>query len=46
MLLVEEAGGKITDVEGNPWVFGSRDYFIASNGKIHDALLKLIKKAA
>ena len=41
VLLVEEAGGTITDFEGKPWVFGSSDYFIASNGDIHDALLKL-----
>ena len=45
VLLVEEAGGKITDWEGNPWRFGSSDYFIASNGKIHDALLALAKMA-
>lgn len=45
VLLVEEAGGMITDFEGKPWVFGTSDYFIASNGKVHDALLALAKKA-
>ncbi len=41
VLLVTEAGGMITDCFGKPWVFGASDYFIASNGNIHDALLKL-----
>jgi len=46
VLLVGEAGGKITDFSGKPWVFGSSDYFIASNGKVHDELLKLAAIAA
>jgi myo-inositol-1(or 4)-monophosphatase len=46
VLLVEEAGGTITDFEGKPWRFGDGDYFIASNGKIHDTLLQLGKTAA
>lgn len=37
-LLVEEAGGMITDLSGRPWRSDER-YFIASNGKIHDRLL-------
>ncbi len=45
VLLVEEAGGTITDVEGQPWVFGCSDFFIASNRKVHDALLALAKMA-
>lgn len=45
VLLVTEAGGTITDFSGKPWVFGSGDYFIASNGKVHDALLSLVKTA-
>ncbi len=43
VLLVEEAGGAITDFAGKPWVFGASDYFIASNGIVHPALLKLAK---
>lgn len=39
-LLVEEAGGRITDFDGTDWNSKER-YFIASNGKIHDALLKI-----
>ena len=41
VLLVQEAGGKITDFAGASWVLGSNDFFIASNGKVHDDLLKL-----
>lgn len=41
VLLVHEAGGKITDFDGIPWVFGSNDFFIASNGVVHDDLLQL-----
>lgn len=40
-LIVEEAGGKVTDLKGedyNPYQPG----IIASNGKIHDALLKTV----
>ena len=44
-LLVEEAGGKLTDFEGNPWMFDGKDYFLASNGIVHDALLSLVKSA-
>lgn len=46
VLLVEEAGGKITDFSGKPWVFGSDDYFVASNKKIHGALLNLVRSVA
>ena len=41
-LIVQEAGGKVTDLKGdqyNPYQPG----IIATNGKIHDALLNLIK---
>lgn len=45
VLLVAEAGGKITDWNGKPWMFGGDDYFIASNGKVHEALLSLVNTA-
>ncbi len=45
VLLIEEAGGKITDFAGAPWTFGSDDFFIASNRKVHDDLLKLAASA-
>lgn len=41
VLLVEEAGGKITDFDGMPWRFGASDYFVASNGVVHDVLVSL-----
>src|SRR3989344_8748701 len=43
-LLVEEAGGKITDYEGNLWTM-EQNYFIASNGVAHEALLNLARSA-
>ena len=42
-LIVEEAGGKITDLKGNKWSLDSENIF-ASNGKIHDELLAILNK--
>ena len=42
-LILLEAGGKITDVEGNPWNL-DQNYFIASNGVIHSELVSAIKE--
>lgn len=39
-LIIENAGGKVTDFEGNQWSPYSKS-FLASNGKLHDELLKL-----
>jgi len=46
ILLVEEAGGKVTNFHGNP-VKGSdyNDGIIASNGKLHEQLLSIINKS-
>lgn len=41
-LLVLEAGGKIMDFTGKPWKLGEK-YFIATNGVVHDALLKAVR---
>jgi len=41
-LLIEEAGGKITDYDGNDCDM-QQNYFIASNGVAHDALLSLVQ---
>lgn len=41
MLLVREAGGKVTDFKGKEWNLKSRD-IIATNGKIHNTLLKYL----
>jgi len=42
-LLIEEAGGVISDLQGKPWT-KNEQYFVASNGKIHQTLLKEIQK--
>ncbi len=42
-LLVEEAGGKVTDWNGEKFDL-SKDNIILSNGVIHDDLLKLLKR--
>src|SRR5262249_39077433 len=49
-LLVEEAGGRTTDLEGRPFVLHEPSPLgagmIASNGVLHEALLALIREAA
>ncbi len=40
-IVIFEAGGKITDLQGKPWSLKS-DGMLASNGKLHDKLLKLL----
>jgi len=46
-LLVSEAGGKISDFKGRPWTdpgkFGAET--LASNGKIHSEMSRMIRKA-
>ena len=41
-LIVEEAGGAVTDFEGNHWSPDSED-ILASNGRIHQQLLDILK---
>lgn len=45
-LLIEEAGGKVTDFNGDDWndwtVMGKRT--VATNGKIHAPMLKILRK--
>lgn len=43
VLLVREAGGKVTDYNGKEWNLSSRD-IVASNGKIHNKLIDIYKK--
>ena len=38
VLLVQEAGGKVTRFDGTPWLLDSRET-LASNGLIHTALM-------
>jgi len=44
VLLVREAGGKVTDIDNNMWRLNSRD-MVATNGKVHKAVLKIFKNA-
>jgi len=41
VLFVEEAGGKVTDFEGNKWKPMKTDVFM-SNGRIHDKILGIL----
>ncbi len=43
VLIVQEAGGKITTLDGSPWKF-PENHFIASNGIFHDLLVEEVKK--
>jgi len=49
-LLVKEAGGRVTALDGTPLVFNQRDTLrsgmIASNGVLHEGLLALIAEVA
>lgn len=44
MLLVAEAGGRVSDYGGEPWQFGSKK-LVVSNGRVHDELLGVIAAA-
>jgi len=43
VLIVREAGGKVTDFQNREWTIKSRD-MVASNEKIHKDLLKTLKR--
>jgi len=45
VLLVQEAGGKITDLQGEPYPLGGRT-ILASNGIIHEEMKNLAAEAA
>jgi myo-inositol-1(or 4)-monophosphatase len=44
-LIVEEAGGKVTDFEGKPYS-PYQPHIAASNGKIHDDMLNWVNDKA
>jgi myo-inositol-1(or 4)-monophosphatase len=44
-LIVQEAGGRVTDFDGSP-NFLSGEFFLASNGHIHDEMLRVIREGA
>ena len=41
-LLVEEAGGRVTNFEGSPYTMESREWLV-TNGAIHDQMVELLK---
>jgi len=45
-LIVEEAGGRVTDFRGRPWkaVGGMGAQTLASNGRVHAEMLRVIKR--
>jgi myo-inositol-1(or 4)-monophosphatase len=43
-LFVEEAGGVVTDIRGEPWTLET-DRLVASNGLLHDRLLARLEEA-
>lgn len=43
-LIVREAGGRVTDFNNKPWDIHSKD-ILASNGRIHNQVLKIINEA-
>lgn len=44
VLLIQEAGGKVTDTAGNPYHLGVRNV-LASNGRIHEPFLEELQAA-
>ena len=44
VLLVSEAGGRATDLSGNPWTLDS-DGLLATNGHLHDEALEILARA-
>ncbi len=42
-LIVQEAGGMVTDYEGNPWKPGT-PHIVASNGFLHEAMLRVLRE--
>ncbi|MBN2484023.1 MAG: inositol monophosphatase [Candidatus Omnitrophica bacterium] len=43
-LIIEEAHGKITDKYGQTVDAGKKSYIVASNGKIHSQMIKILKR--
>jgi myo-inositol-1(or 4)-monophosphatase len=45
ILLVREAGGRVTLINGRPLELGRQLHILASNGRIHDDMLAVIREA-
>ena len=41
-LLIEEAGGRVTNHKNNEWSI-DEPAFLASNGRLHESLIKILK---
>ncbi len=46
VLLVQEAGGTVTSIDGTPLAFHSKMHILASNGLIHDDMLAVLEGTA
>ena len=44
VLMVQEAGGRATDMNNKKWTLDNKD-IVASNGKVHSALIKAFKES-
>lgn len=42
-IIVEEAGGRATDLSGKPWC-GNNTRLITSNGKLHEGILRIVNQ--
>jgi len=42
-LIMQEAGGKVTKLDGNPLSVYDRE-ILASNGRVHDEMVEILKK--
>jgi fructose-1,6-bisphosphatase/inositol monophosphatase family enzyme len=42
--MVAEAGGRITDLSGNPWTYDS-DGLIAANPILHEEIMELLARS-
>lgn len=45
LLLIEEAGGKISDWKGNKFQINTHNSLVGSNNKIHESLINILKKS-
>ena len=44
-LLVQEAGGVVTDAKGNPYTIRARSLVASSNAKIHNSILEILRES-
>ena len=42
LIILEEAGGKITNYQGEPYTLDTKEW-MATNGHLHDALVDMYK---